>query len=65
MVLAHTHLDEARARLGAVPMSAWPAFLVLALARPTLNSLEHGGRLLQWRKQWVMWRAARNLPARI
>jgi hypothetical protein len=46
-----------------------PALLPLALVRPSLDRLEHAapfapGEISPWRRQWLIWRAARN-PARI
>lgn len=41
-----------------VPERLWPAFLTLALIPPLLA----GKALPQWRRQWIMWRAARDLP---
>jgi phytoene synthase len=47
------------------------AFLPLALVAPTLKHLERGADapftprpLPQWRRQWLLWRAARN-PRRV
>ena len=67
--VAGRHLDRARAHLPDLPSEALPAFLVLALVRPLLDRLS--GRepfapadLAPWRRQWLIWRAARN-PARI
>ena len=47
------------------------AFLPAALVAPTLKRLERGAGspftprpLPQWRRQWLLWRAARN-PRRI
>ena len=64
----------ARNRLAAVrvpllPREALPAFLPLALVRPSLDRLERGdafasAALSPWRRQWLIWRASRN-PARI
>jgi 15-cis-phytoene synthase len=67
--LVRRNLDLARARLLAVPDAAIPAFLPVALVRPSLDRLERGdafapGDISPWRRQWLIWRAARN-PARI
>jgi len=46
-----------------------PAFLPVALVRPALDRLARcdpfaSAELSPWRRQWLIWRAARN-PARI
>ncbi|HVX99360.1 MAG TPA: squalene/phytoene synthase family protein [Pseudorhodoplanes sp.] len=57
--------DAIRSQLASVkdlmcgaPERLWPAFLTLALIPPLLA----GKALPQWRRQWIMWRAARDLP---
>jgi hypothetical protein len=55
--------------MGVLPSDALPAFLVLALIRPSLDRLSRcdpfaPADLAPWRRQWLIWRAARN-PARI
>jgi 15-cis-phytoene synthase len=67
--LARRHLDAARAPLLALPAAALPAYLPIALVRPTLDRLAQDdpfapGEIAPWRRQWLIWRAARN-PARI
>jgi 15-cis-phytoene synthase len=67
--LARRNLDLARARFLAVLDAAIPAFLPVALVRPSLDRLERSdaftpGDISPWRRQWLIWRAARN-PARI
>jgi phytoene synthase len=67
--LARHHLAAAREGLAALPEQAIPAFLPVALTRPSLVRLERGdpfvpAELAPWRRQWLIWRAARN-PARI
>jgi phytoene synthase len=67
--LIRQRLDVARERVTALPSEALPAFLPVALARPMLDRL---GRcdpfapadISPWRRQWLIWRAARN-PLRI
>lgn len=64
---AREHLsafDELRA--GLLP-AAGPAFLPVALVPPALDCLEKGAadpyapaELPQWRRQWILWRAARK-----
>jgi len=67
--LAGRNLSLAHARLTGMPEAAIPAFLPVALVRPSLDRLERSdaftpGDISPWRPQWLIWRAARN-PARI
>jgi 15-cis-phytoene synthase len=67
--LARNHLTTAAERVPELPGAALPAFLPVALVRPTLDRLERSGafapaEIPPWRRQWLIWRAARN-PARI
>jgi phytoene synthase len=67
--LARRDLHEARQRIMALPREVLPAFLPVALVRPSLDRLERcdafaPAELSPWRRQWLIWRAARN-PARI
>lgn len=69
--LAGEHLAKARESLHAVPPQILPAFLPLALIDPTLRRMDRAGYepfkfqpLPAWRRQWLIWRAARN-PARL
>jgi 15-cis-phytoene synthase len=67
--LARRHLAAAQEGLRALPEEAIPAFLPAALVRPSLARLERADpfaptELAPWRRQWLIWRAARN-PARI
>jgi phytoene synthase len=60
------HLDAGAAMLRSLPQQALPAFLPMALVRPSLDRLERSdifapSLLSPWRRQWLMWRAARNL----
>jgi phytoene synthase len=71
---------ELRARAGAqlaaahdlvahLRSDALPAFLTVAVVRPSLDRLDRRdafapAEISQWRRQWLIWRAARN-PARI
>jgi len=60
--LADRHLAQVRAGLPAPAAESNAAFLPLALVRPTLREIERGGTLLsRWRRQWILWRASRNL----
>lgn len=55
------HLSRVGGALSKIPERLWPAFLPLA---PIRASLARAGRALpRWRRQWIIWRAARNLPA--
>ena len=70
-VLARQHLAKARESLRAAPPQILPAFLPLALIGPTLRRMERTDYepfkflpLPAWRRQWLIWRAARN-PARL
>jgi phytoene synthase len=67
--LARSQLLAASAVVEALPPQAIPALLPLALVRPTLMRLEGGdpfspAEIAPWRRQWLIWRAARN-PVRI
>jgi phytoene synthase len=67
--LARDRLAAAREPIIALPPHALAAFLPVALVRPWLDCLERGeafmpGEISPWRRQWLIWRAARN-PARI
>jgi phytoene synthase len=67
--LASQHLAAASERMAELPSAALPAFLPLALVRPWLARLERSdafapAEIAPWRRQWLIWRAARN-PARI
>jgi phytoene synthase len=67
--LARRHLAAADAAILALPPRALPAFLPVALVRPWLERLEGSdpfapSDIVPWRRQWLIWRAARN-PGRI
>ena len=64
---ARRHLAAARDLLATAPASVTPAFLPVALAGPTLALMERRDydpfvpvEIAQWRRQWLIWRAARN-----
>lgn len=64
---ARGHLSAANDFLAAAPSSVLPAFLPVALVRPTLKRMEQSGydpfapvEIPQWRRQWVLWRAAQK-----
>jgi phytoene synthase len=67
--LARRHLAAAHTAIWALPPRALPAFLPIALVRPWLDRLEGcdpfaPADIAPWRRQWLIWRAARN-PGRI
>jgi len=67
--LARRHLLATHEHMTALPRQAIPALLPVALVRPSLARLERGdpfgpAEIQPWRRQWLIWRAARN-PARI
>ena len=67
--LARLHLGATAKPLNALPRAVDPAFLPVALVRPSLDRLDRSdafapAELSPWRRQWLIWRAARN-PARI
>jgi phytoene synthase len=69
--LVRDHLAKARETLGAALPQIMPAFLSLAVIEPTLKQMDRPDydpfRFMppaQWRRQWAIWRAARN-PKRI
>ncbi len=64
---ARQHLAAAVALAAAAPQPIAPALLPVALVRPTLDRMERRGyqpfrpaELPQWRRQWILWRAARR-----
>ena len=66
---ARRHLAAASPHVSALPPAAIPALLPVALVRSALNRLERSdpltpAELPALRRQWLIWRAARN-PARI
>ena len=67
--IARSHLRAADHNVASLPAAALPAFLPIALVRPMLDRLARcdpftPAELSPWRRQWLIWRAARN-PARI
>lgn len=64
--VARERLAEARRGWGSVASSARPAFLPLALVAPLLDRIERNPdpfrpiELAPWRRQWILWRAARR-----
>jgi phytoene synthase len=70
-VQVERHLARARELLVNVPPAILPALLPIALVRPTLKRLRRRrhdpfrlSEIPQWRRQWIIWRAARD-PRRI
>jgi 15-cis-phytoene synthase len=66
---ARERLATAAEHIGTLPPDAVPAFLPVALSRPLLDRLDRSApfepvEMSPWRRQWLIWRAARN-PARI
>ncbi len=68
---ARRHLAAARAELKTAPAEILPALLPAAIVGPTLARMERRGyqpfardEPPAWRRQWLIWRAARN-PDRI
>jgi phytoene synthase len=68
---AREHLAAAQAAFDPTEGVALPALLPLALVGPALRRMERRGHdpfhatpIPPWRRQWLMWRAARN-PARM
>jgi 15-cis-phytoene synthase len=67
--VARRELQSAREQMAQLPAPAVPALLPLALVGPSLDRLEKSpplqpGDLPRWRRQWLIWRAARD-PERI
>jgi 15-cis-phytoene synthase len=66
--LARRHLDIFAAGLQSLPEKSKPAFLPLSLCKDYLQQMEKRGydpfrtsvELPQWRRQWILWRAARR-----
>ena len=64
---ARHRLAAARGLLTDMPPEFAPALLPVALVRPALDRMERSGyqpfspsELPQWRRQWILWRAARS-----
>jgi 15-cis-phytoene synthase len=67
--LGRRYLAAAHERMTELPREALPALLPIALVRPSLDRLARCEafapvEIPPWRRQWLIWRAARN-PARI
>jgi phytoene synthase len=68
---ARQHLAQAGRLADGMPVAGLPALLPVALAGPALDRMERADydplaavEPAQWRRQWLLWRAARR-PARI
>jgi phytoene synthase len=67
---AWEHFAEVDRLLSALPRSVQVAFLPLALVNAYLSQMERSGydpfttpvEIPQWRRQWMLWRAARRAP---
>lgn len=64
---ARRHLAEAKPLLAAAPLAVLPALLPAAPVRPLLERMERHSyepfqpvALAPWRRQWIIWRAARR-----
>jgi 15-cis-phytoene synthase len=62
---ARRHLATADELMTALPREAIPALLPVALVRPSLDRLDRSdpfasAEIPPWRRQWLIWRAARN-----
>ncbi len=66
--LAREHLEVFLSRIEGLPDRCKPGFLPVALCEPYLRQMEKPGydpfktpvELPQWRRQWILWRAAKN-----
>ena len=70
-LIARQHLERARELSRTAPSHLMPAYLPVALAGPTLARMERSDydpfapvEIPAWRRQWLIWRAARR-PDRI
>jgi len=68
---ARRHLADALGLIASAPPAVLPALLPVALVSPTLARMERGDydpfvpvEIAQWRRQWLIWRAA-GRPTRI
>jgi 15-cis-phytoene synthase len=67
--VARQHLHTVQRNLAVLPREVLPAFLPIALVGPSLDRLGRcdaftPAEISPWRRQWLIWRAARN-PARV
>jgi 15-cis-phytoene synthase len=64
--IARGHLEAAAKALATLSREAWPAFLAIAPVRRSLDRWERcdafaPAALSPWRRQWLIWRASRNV----
>ena len=66
--IARQHLAEAEREISEIDPVVKPAFLPLALVRPYLERMDRPGydpfvgvEIAPWRRQWIVWRAARRM----
>ncbi len=67
--IARQHLAQAERALVELDPAVLPAFLPLALVRPYLARMDRpdyepfseAAELPRWRRQWILWRAARRM----
>ena len=66
--IVRQHLTEAEREIADVDPVVKPAFLPLAVVRPYLDRMDRkdydpfaGVEIAPWRRQWIVWRAARKL----
>jgi len=68
---AREHLGAARALIADAPAAIGPALLPVALVEPLIRRMERARNpfkiveLPQWRRQWILWRAARGERVRL
>ncbi len=66
---ARTHLEKAQEHMAMLPENASLSLLPLALVRPYLDLMERPDydpfqtavEIPQWKRQWILWRAARKM----
>jgi 15-cis-phytoene synthase len=67
--IAQSHYDAYAQAEPTIPPAVAPAFLPVALVPLYLKRLERSAPfdvadVSQWRRQWVLWRAARRIPSK-
>lgn len=70
-LIARRHLSQGRSLIATAPPEVVPALLPVALVGPSLARMERSDHdpfvlieIAQWRRQWLIWRAARR-PSRM
>jgi len=68
---ARRRMESSKAKLNSAPSEILPAFIPVALVGPQFRRMERRGyepfahdQISRWRRQWLLWRAARD-PSRI